>query len=210
MTLRNVALAVAVGSPLFALYILGALLLLDMDSAPGQYALAVPVALFLGAVPWGFLLSQAIAGGKQGDDAALPGWLPAGVAVLDAWKGALGVALGSVVVGAEVGAMAAGLAVLTGHVGSACWSRVGRGGPVLVGGLLAMAPVAGAVALAAVLPAILAQRRGLPGEVLVGLAALLATLLLALFDQTHYAHLGFVAPASVLTTWQGWRRPEGP
>ena len=43
-TLRTAGLTVAVGSPCLALYILGVILLLDIDAASGQYALAVPVA----------------------------------------------------------------------------------------------------------------------------------------------------------------------
>ena len=77
MTVRHVALGVAIGSPLFALYILGVLLAFDMDSAPGQYALVIPVSYFLGSMPWGFLLTQVATGGQPA---------PSGTALPQKWE----------------------------------------------------------------------------------------------------------------------------
>ena len=169
MTLRSAGLAVAVGSPVFALYILGVLLLLDLESTSGQYALAMPVALFLGFVPWGFLINQVVASGQLPDRKSTSGWLSGVIAVLDSGKGALAVTLGWAAIDTSEGTMAAGLAVLTGHTAASLVFRHGRAGPVSVGGLLVMAWLPGTIAVASVPLAILAVRRGLPGGVAGGL-----------------------------------------
>ena len=230
MTLRSAGLAVAVGSPLFALYILGVLLLLDLDSAPGQYALAVPVAIFLGFVPWGFLLDQILASGQQGafsqqrassqqealsqqapdqraEASAGPGWLPGIIGVLDVGKGALAVGLGWAALDAGQGTMAVGLAVLAGHTASSLLSGHGRAGPVTVGALLVMAPLAGIVAVASAPPAFLAVRRNLPGGLLVTLAVIVGTSVMALIGQADYIHLAFAGPAAALMLYQYRKEP---
>ena len=150
MTLRSAGLAVAVGSPMFALYILGVLLLLDLESVTGQYALAMPVALFLGFVPWGFLINQVVASGQLPDRKSTSGWLSGLIAVLDAGKGALAVTLGWAAIDTSEGTMAAGLAVLAGHTAASLVFRHGRAGPVSVGALLVMAWLPGTIAVASV------------------------------------------------------------
>ena len=198
MTLRSAGLAVAVGSPLFALYILGTILLLDLDSSSGQYALTVPVAAFLGFVPWGFLLHQMTSStGKSG-----PNWLAAFVALLDAGKGALAVGLGWAAMGTPEGTMAVGLAALTGDLASRLLFRHGRSGAVSLGALLAMAWLPGVVALASVPLAVVGVRRGLPGGLLVALGLIMAPLVLALVREAEYIHLLFAGPASAIMMFQ--------
>ena len=206
MTLRNPALGVAIGSPLFALYILVVLLAFDMESAPGQYALVVPVSYFLGSMPWGFLLTQVANGGRPQSPDTWTGSLSVlklSVAALDAGKGALSVALGLAVIDTGEGAVAAGLAALAGH----SWSvfrglRGERGAAALLGGLLVMEPIAGAIGAASLPLALFAHRRVLPGAILVVGVAFLATLAMALVDQAPYVYLVYVGPATLLVVYQ--------
>ena len=207
MTLRSAGLAVAVGSPMFALYILGVLLLLDLESLSGQYALAMPVALFLGFVPWGFLINQVVASGQLPDRKSTSGWLSGLIAVLDSGKGSLAVTLGWAAIDTSEGTMAAGLAVLTGHTAASLVFRHGRAGPVSVGALLVMAWSPGTIAVASVPLAILAVRRGLPGGVLVASAMIVATLVLALVGQTEHIYVAFVGPAAALMLFQYRKEP---
>ncbi len=207
MTLRSAGLAIAVGSPLLALYILGVILLLDLDSPQGQYALAVPVAIFLGFVPWGFLLDRMTASGQPVEAGTSPKWLPVFVAVLDAAKGALAVALGWAAIGTAEGTTGVGLAVLAGDTSSRCLFRYGRTGPVTVGSLLVLQPLAGAVAVALVPPAALAARRGIPGGLLVALAVLVAPLVMVLVGQSEYILLAFAGPAAALMLLQYRKAP---
>ena len=207
MTLRSAGLAVAVGSPMFALYILGVLLLLDLESASGQYALAMPVALFLGFVPWGFLINQVVASGQLPDRKSTSGWLSGLITVLDVGKGALAVTLGWAAIDTSEGTMAAGLAVLAGHTAASLVFRHGRAGPVSVGALLVMAWLPGTIAVASVPLAILAVRRGLPGGVLVASAMIVATLVLALVGQTEHIYVAFVGPAAALMLFQYRKKP---
>ena len=210
MTLRSAGLAVAVGSPLFALYILGVILLLDLDSPLGQYALSVPVALFLGFMPWGFLLHQMTSSGARVRNTRISR-LSVFVAALDTGKGGLAVGLGWAATGMPEGTMITGLAVLTGDVASRLLFRYGGSGPVSVGALLAMAWLPGVLAVASVPIAILAVIRGLPGGLLVALAVILGPLVLALVGETKYIYLVFAVPASVLMLFQ-YRSiaPQGP
>ena len=201
MTLRTAGLAVAVGSPLFALYILGVILLLDLDSPSGQYALAVPVAVFLGFVPWGFLLHQLILPGN-GTRQAGPTWLASFIAALDGGKGALSVTLGWAALGTPEGTTAAALAVLAGDVTSRVLFRHGRSGPVSVGALLTMAWLPGVIVVASVPIAFLGVLRGLPGGLLVALAVIVAPLVMALLDRAEYVHLLFAGPAAALMLLQ--------
>ena len=204
MTLRTAGLAVAVGSPLFALYILGVILLLDLDSPSGQYALAVPVAVFLGFVPWGFLLHQLILP-SNGTRKADPMWLASFIAALDAGKGALSVTLGWAALGTPEGTTAAGLAVLAGDVTSRVLFRHGRSGLVSVGALLTMAWLPGVIVVASAPIAYLSVLRGLPGGLLVALAVIVAPLVLALMDRAEYVHLVFAGPAAALMLLQYYR-----
>ena len=206
MTVQNAALGVAIGSPLFALYILGVLLAFDMDSAPGQYALVVPVSYFLGSMPWGFLLTQAAdAGRPQSPDTATTSLnaLSISMATLDAGKGALSVALGWAVIDTGEGAIAAGLAVLAGH----SWSvfrrlRGERGAATLLGGLLVMEPIAGAIGAATLPLALLGHRLLLPMAIVVAGIAFMATLVMAFVDQTTYLYLLYVGPAALLVIYR--------
>lgn len=207
MTLRTAGLAVALGSPLFALYILGVILLLDLDSPPGQYALAMPVAVFLGFVPWGFLLHQMASSasqtGKQPDGIRLRAF----VALLDAGKGALAAALGWAATNTPEGTMAAGLAVLTGDVASRLLFRYGRSGGVSVGALLVMAWLPGVIALASVPLAMAGVQRRLPGGLVVAMAVIAAPLVLALANQAEYVYLLFAGPAGAIMLFQ-YRRVD--
>ncbi len=201
MTIRSAGLAVAVGSPLFALYILGVILLLDLGSPSGQYALSVPVALFLGFVPWGFLLHQMTSSGSRVRNTRISR-LSVFVAALDAGKGSLAVGLGWAATGTPEGTMTTGLAVLAGDVASRLLFCYGGSGPVSVGALLAMAWLPGVVAVASVPIAMLAVIRGLPGGLLVALAVILGPLVLGLVGETKYIYLVFAGPASVLMLFQ--------
>ena len=208
MTLRTAGLAVAVGSPGFALYILGVILLLDIDAASGQYALAVPVALFLGFVPWGFLLDRMTAYSRHGVAKSGTGWMAGFVAVLDAGKGALAVALGWAAIDTPEGTMAVGLAVLAGDLTSRLLFRYGRVGPVSVGALLVIEPLAGVIAVAFVPLAILVARRGLPGGLLVAVTVVVAPLVLSLVGEAEYVHLFFAGPAAALMFLQYRKQPS--
>ena len=202
MTLRSAGLAVAVGSPLLALYILGVILLLDLDSPSGRYALAVPVAIFLGFVPWGFLLHQLILA-NNGTRRADPMWLASFIAALDAGKGFLSVTLGWAALGTTEGTTAAGLAVLAGDVTSRVLFRHGRSGPVSVGALLTIAWLPGVIVVASVpIALLLGALRGLPGGLLVALAVIVAPLVMALLDRAEHVHLLFAGPAAALMLLQ--------
>ena len=207
MTLRSAGLAVAVGSPVFALYILGVLLLLDLESTSGQYALAMPVALFLGFVPWGFLITKwSLRASCQTENQP-----PVGSQALSLYlirgRGALAVTLGWAAIDTSEGTMAAGLAVLAGHTAASLVFRHGRAGPVSVGGPAGDGMVAGNHSRRIRPLGHLAVRRGLPGGVLVASAMIVATLVLALVGQTEHIYVAFVGPAAALMLFQYRKEP---
>lgn len=208
------ALAVAIGLPFMGIYLGLVLLTLDMESVGGQYALIVPVSYLLGATPWGFLLTHALVGGditrygsgKTGTANVLRtagGKLAVVVLALDASKGALGVGLAWAVAGTGMPLVAAGLAAIVGHNWSVYLGfKGGRGVATGVGGLLVMEPVAGALALALFLPVVLLSRYFSLGSVTGVTVAFLATLVLALVDQSPYTYLLYTGPGGAIIIWQ--------
>jgi uncharacterized integral membrane protein len=76
-----------------------------------------------------------------------------------------------------------------------------------VGALLVIAPLAGIVAVASVPLAFLAVRRNLPGGLLVTLAVIVGTSVMALIGQAEYIHLAFAGPAAALMLYHYRKEP---
>ena len=209
------ALLIASVLPLTALYLGIILLVLDTDSAPGQYAVIIPISYLLGSIPWGFLLVQTFAkvdirrygSGRMGMANVLRtagGRAAAAVLLLDGSKGALGVGLALAVAdNNELALVAGGLAALAGHN----WSiflglKGGRGVTTSVGGLLVMQPIAGAIAAAIFLPVTLVSRYFSVGSLTAVVAAFIATLVMALIDQSPYTYLLYTGPGGLVIIWE--------
>ena len=201
-------------TPLLAAYMIVMLLVFDMDKGPVQYAFFLPIAYFLGSVPWGFLLTQGIKGvdireygsGSTGTSNVLRtagGVLAAAALVLDTSKGVLAVLLARVVAETETAQVAAGLAALAGHN----WSifldfRGGRGIATGLGGLLMMSPLAGAIAVGAFLPITLLTRYLSLGSICAVITAFLSMLALVLVAEDPSTFLYYTGIGGAVIVWQ--------
>lgn len=201
-------------APLLAVYVLVVLLVLDMDSSYGQYALLIPVAYILGSVPWGYLITLAVRGvdirqygsGKVGYSNVLRttgGAFAVLALALDLSKGLLAVFLARAVADTDAAQVATGLVALAGHN----WSlflgfRGGRGIATGVGGLIVMEPIAAAVAMATFTPITLLTRYLSLGSTVSVVVAFLTVLVMVIIDRSTAAYLVYTGIGGAMIIWQ--------
>ena len=200
--------------PILGIYVVVTLLVLDMDSRDAHFALVLPVSYVLGSVPWGFLITWAVKGvdirqygsGKTGFSNVLrsAGGPFAGIAlILDLSKGLLAVFLARVVEDNPSVEVAAGLAALVGHNWSVFLGfKGGRGIATGLGGLLVMAPIAGAIALASFTPVTLISRYLSLGSMIAVIVAFLSLLAMVLLDYSSSAYLFYAGIGGAIIIWQ--------
>ena len=200
--------------PLLAIYTLVLLLLLDMDSSYAQYALVLPIAYVVGSIPWGFLVTMATKGvdirqygsGKTGMSNVLRtagGPFAVLALILDLSKGLLAVFLARIVADTAAVEVAAGLLALVGHNWSVFLGfKGGRGISTGLGGLLVMAPVAGAIALASFAPITLFSRYLSLGSMSAVVVAFFALLALVLMDESSAIYLLYAGIGGAMIIWQ--------
>lgn len=200
--------------PVLAVYIMAIVIVLDRDAAYTQYAVILPIAYVVGSIPWGFLITHVVKGvdirqygsGKTGTSNVLRsagGKLAAVALILDLSKGLLAVFLARAVADTTSAEVVTGLVALAGHN----WSiflgfKGGRGIATGLGGLLVMAPIAGAIALASFTPITLLTRYLSLGSVMSVTVAFLAVLVLVLLDQTDATYLYYAGIGGVIIIWQ--------
>ena len=200
--------------PLLAVYAMVVLLVLDMDRSYAHYALILPVAYVLGSIPWGFLITLAARGvdirqygsGKIGMSNVLRtagGPLAFLALILDLSKGLLAVFLARVVADNAAAEVSAGLAVLIGHNWSVFLGfKGGRGIATGLGGLLLMAPIAGAIAMAIFAPVTLLSRYLSLGSMTSVLAAFLSLLAMVLLGHSSTTYLLYTGIGGTIILWQ--------
>ena len=200
--------------PLLAVYVLVLLLVLDVDRSVTQYALILPISYVLGSIPWGYLITLAVKGvdirqygsGKTGMTNVLRsagGRFAAVALVLDLTKGLLAVFLARAVVDTPSAEVAAGLVALMGHN----WSlflgfKGGRGIATGLGALLAMEPIAGAIALGVFTPVTLLSRYLSLGSIVSVIAAFLSLLAMLLLGQSSTTYLSYTGVGGAIIIWQ--------
>ena len=200
--------------PILAVYVVVLALVLDMDSRYAQLALVLPVSYVLGSVPWGFLITWAVKGvdirqygsGKTGTSNVLRsagGPFAVMALVLDLSKGLLAVFLARAVGDIPSIEVAAGLAALMGHNWSVLLGfKGGRGIATGLGGLLVMAPIAGAIALASFAPITFITRYLSLGSMISVIVAFLALLAMVLLDYSSPAYLFYSGIGGAIIIWQ--------
>lgn len=187
--------------PLFAVYVLVVIFVLDTDKTYTQYLLIVPASYLLGSVPWGFLITLAVKGvdirqygsGMTGTSNVLRttgGPFAVLALALDVSKGLLAVFLARIVADTATAEVAAGLMALVGHN----WSVFlgfggGRGIATGVAGLFVMEPIAAGIAIAVFTPVTLLSKYLSLGSIVSVLAAFLALLSIALLDHAPMTYL---------------------
>ena len=144
--------------PVLGAACVGALLFLEGQPRPGEYAVVAALSYLLGSVPWGYLLLRLSTGedvrdygsGRTGMTNVLRtggGKIAAATMALDVTKAVLAVFLARAVIGSTEADVTAGLMVLVGHNWPVFLQfRGGRGILTGLGGILMMAPVPAAIA----------------------------------------------------------------
>lgn len=188
------ALATLAALPVLAGTAAVALLTLRGGPAAAQYALLLPLAYLIGALPWGYVALYLRRGidireygsGRTGVSNALrtAGYRVAGlVLLLDLAKGIAAVLLARLLVGDAGAEVAAGLLALAGHNWPVFLGfRGGRGIAPGLGGLAVMSPVAAAAGVLAFIPTCLLSRYLSLGSIMGVVAAGAALLILALLN----------------------------
>ena len=188
------ALATLAALPVLAGMAAVALLTLRDGPAAAQYALLLPLAYLIGALPWGYVALYLRRGidireygsGRTGVSNALrtAGYRVAGlVLLLDLAKGIAAVLLARLLVGDAGAEVAAGLLALAGHNWPVFLGfRGGRGIAPGLGGLAVMSPVAAAAGVLAFIPTCLLSRYLSLGSIMGVVAAGAALLILALLN----------------------------
>ena len=200
--------------PLLAVYVLVVFLVLDMDQSYARYALVLPMAYILGSVPWGFLMALVVRGvdireygsGKTGMTNVLrTAGVPAAAVsfVLDLSKGLLAVFLARVVVDTVEAEVSAGLLALAGHNWSVFLGfKGGRGTVTGLGGLMAMGPVSGAIAVVSFMPVILISRYVSLGSIVGVTVAFFSQLAMVLLDMSSPTYLLYTGVGCPIIIWQ--------
>ena len=193
-SLTRPALATLAALPLLAAAAALALLTLRDGPAAAQYALLLPMAYLIGALPWGYVALYLRRGidirdygsGRTGVSNALrtAGYRIAGlVLLLDLAKGIAAVLLARLLVGDAAAEVAAGLLALAGHNWPVFLGfRGGRGIAPGLGGLAVMSPVAALAGVLAFIPTCLISRYLSLGSILGVVAAGAALIILALLN----------------------------
>ena len=188
------ALATLAALPVLAGTAAVALLTLRAGPPAAQYALLLPLAYLIGALPWGYVALYLRRGidireygsGRTGVSNALrtAGYRVAGlVLLLDLAKGIAAVLLARLLVGDAGAEVAAGLLALAGHNWPVFLGfRGGRGIAPGLGGLAVMSPVAAAAGVLAFIPTCLLSRYLSLGSIMGVVAAGAALLILALLN----------------------------
>ena len=201
--------------PLLAIYVLVALLVLDMDQSYAQFALILPIAYVLGSIPWGFLITMVAKGidirqygsGKVGTSNVLRttgGPFAVLALVLDLSKGLLAVFLARAISDTAAVEVAAGLLALVGHNWSVFLGfKGGRGIVIGLGGLLVMEPTAAAIAIVAGFTPITLLTRYLSlGSILSVIMAFLVLLAIVLLDRSSAIYLLYAGIGGAIIIWQ--------
>ena len=193
-SLTRPALATLAALPLLAAAAALALLTLRAGPPAAQYALLLPLAYLIGALPWGYVALYLRRGidirdygsGRTGVSNALrtAGYRIAGlVLLLDLAKGIAAVLLARLLVGDAAAEVAAGLLALAGHNWPVFLGfRGGRGIAPGLGGLAVMSPVAALAGVLAFIPTCLISRYLSLGSILGVVAAGAALIILALLN----------------------------
>ena len=193
-SLTRPALATLAALPVLTGTAAVALLSLRAGPAAAQYALLLPLAYLIGALPWGYVALYLRRGidireygsGRTGVSNALrtAGYRVAGlVLLLDLAKGIAAVLLARLLVGDAGAEVAAGLLALAGHNWPVFLGfRGGRGIAPGLGGLAVMSPVAAAAGVLAFIPTCLLSRYLSLGSIMGVVAAGAALLILALLN----------------------------
>ena len=200
--------------PFLVIYASVIVITLDMDRSYAQYALILPICYVVGSIPWGVLVTLAVKGvdirqygsGKTGTSNVLRtagGPFAALVLVLDLSKGLLAVTLARIVADTAAAEVTAGLVALVGHN----WSfflgfKGGRGIATGLGGLLVMAPVAAAIAVASFTPVTLVTRYLSLGSITSVIVAFLSLLVMVLLDHSSATYLLYAGIGGVIILWQ--------
>ena len=200
--------------PLLAAVSVVALLTMPGASAVARYAVVMPLAYLIGALPWGYILLHLRRGidirdygsGRTGVSNTLRtgGIRVAGlVLLLDLTKGILAVLLARALVGDPTAEVAAGLLALVGHNWPVFLGfRGGRGIAPGLGALVIMAPIAAAIGVLVFIPICLISRYLSLGSILgvvTACAALPALALLGLSQNTYMIY-GLLGGAVII--WQ--------
>ena len=200
--------------PLLAVYVVVIALALDMDRTYAQYALVLPIAYIVGSIPWGYLITMIVRGvdvreygsGRTGTANVLrsAGGKVAVVALaLDLSKGLLAVFLAKAVADDAAVEVAAGLMALLGHNWPVFLKfKGGRGIATGFGGLLVMAPVAAAIAVASFTPVTVLSRYLSLGSIASLFGAFFSTLVMVLLDQTSATYLLYTGIGCSIILWQ--------
>ena len=200
--------------PLLAVYVLILLVTFDMEQPRGQYLLILPISYVLGSIPWGYLLAYAVKGvdirrygsGMTGTSNVLRtvgGPLACIALILDLSKGLLAVLLARAVADATLVEVAAGLLALVGHNWSVFLGfKGGRGIVTGLGGLLIMAPIAGAIAVASFTPITLLSRYLSLGSIISVIVAFLSILAMSLMEQSSIIYLWYTGIGGAIIIWQ--------
>lgn len=200
--------------PLLAVYVLVLLLVLDMDRSYSQYALLIPVTYILGSIPWGYLITLAVKGvdirqfgsGKVGTSNVLRttgGAFAVLALALDLSKGLLAVFLARAVADTSTAQVVAGLVALAGHN----WSlflgfKGGRGIATGVGGLIALEPIAAAIAMAFFTPITLLSRYLSLGSMIAVTVAFLSMLVMVIIGQSSATYLLYTGIGWAMIIWR--------
>ena len=200
--------------PLLAAVSVVALLTMPGASAVARYAVVMPLAYLIGALPWGYILLHLRRGidirdygsGRTGVSNTLRtgGIRVAGlVLLLDLTKGILAVLMARALVGDPTAEVAAGLLALVGHNWPVFLGfRGGRGIAPGLGALVIMAPIAAAIGVLVFIPICLISRYLSLGSILGAVTACAALPALALLglSQNTYMIYGLLGGAVII--WQ--------
>jgi glycerol-3-phosphate acyltransferase PlsY len=184
-------------------------------STPAIYAITIPVAYLLGAIPWGYIFPKALRGidirqygsGNTGMANVLRtvGWrIAAIVVVLDVGKGALAVVLAWTIGDHAplVGTVAA-IAALVGHD----WSiflrfNGGRGSATGLGCTFAVTPYVALISLSTFIAIVLKSRYVSLGSICAAITSVLVYCIFAAFGVYSWTYIYFFVIAGAIVVFQ--------
>ena len=200
--------------PLLAAVSVVALLTMPGAPAAARYAVVMPLAYLIGALPWGYILLHLRRGidirdygsGRTGVSNTLRtgGIRVAGlVLLLDLTKGILAVLLARALVGDPTAEVAAGLLALVGHNWPVFLGfRGGRGIAPGLGALVIMAPIAAAIGVLVFIPICLISRYLSLGSILGVVTACAALPALALLGLSQNTYMIYGLLGGTVIIWQ--------
>lgn len=184
-------------------------------STPAIYAITIPVAYLLGAIPWGYIFPKALRGidirqygsGNTGMANVLRtvGWrIAAVVVVLDVGKGALAVLLAWIISGhTPLVETVAGITALVGHD----WSvflrfNGGRGSATGLGCMLVLSPYVGLISLPIFIGVVWISRYVSLGSICAAVTSVLVYLGFAAFGVYSWTYFYFFVIAAAIVVFQ--------